>query len=255
MTAPNVGVLLPTRAVVLAPQPPRDLESILDMAEVAQAQGYGSLWVGDSLLARPRPEALVTLAAHAARTRRIGIGTAILIGSLRHPVHAAHQLATIDLISRGRLTVGVGFSSGTGPWTAEHDAVGVDVRTRRARAIEGIELMRALWAPGGCSHHGRFFAIDDVELAPKPHRPGGPPVWIHGMRGVKTLERVARHGDGWINNLPAASEFAVGWRFVRERAAGLGRDAGGLTACHYSTVRIERDGAAARREGRRFMQA
>ncbi len=254
MTAPNVGVLLPTRAVLMQPRPPRDLESILTKAEVAEAAGYGSVWVGDSLLASPRPEALVTLAALAARTRRIGIGTAILIGSLRHPVHAAHQLATIDLISQGRLTVGVGFSSGTGPWKAEHDVVGVDVRTRRSRAIEGIEVMRALWAPGKASHRGRFFDIDDVELAPKPRRSGGPPVWIHGMRGMKTLERVARHGDGWINNLPTASEFAAGWRAVREGAAQLGRDPSLLTACHYSTVRVERDGAAARREGRRFMQ-
>ena len=102
MTAPNVGILLPTRALLMQPEAPRDLEPILSMAKAMEDAGYDGAWVGDSLLASPRPEAIVTLAALAARTRQITVGTSILISSLRHPVPLAHQLATIDLLSGGR---------------------------------------------------------------------------------------------------------------------------------------------------------
>ena len=96
------------------------MESVLALAESVEEAGYDSVWVGDSLLASPRPEAITTLAAIAARTRKLRLGSGILISSLRHPVHLAHQLATVDLISGGRLTVGIGYSSGTGLWKLEH---------------------------------------------------------------------------------------------------------------------------------------
>ena len=243
----SIGILLPTRALLLQENRPSDLESILSLGELLEEQGYGGLWVGDSLLASPRPEAIVTLAALAARTHRIRIGSGILIGSLRHPVNLAHQLAT--------LTVGIGYSSGTGLWKAEHEAVGVQAETRHARVREGIEVMRALWSQSAATHHGRFFDLDQVSLEPKPVQEGGPPVWLHGMRGEKTLRRVAEYGDGWINNLPTADAFSEGWDKVQSHVADLGRDPGGFTACHYSTIRVGEDGARAAQEGRAFMSA
>jgi probable F420-dependent oxidoreductase len=255
MKTPKVGVLLPTRAVLMQPEAPQDLDAILNMAQSIEEAGYDDVWVGDSLLASPRPEVLVTLAALAGRTRRIGIGSAILISSLRHPVHLAHQLATIDLVSRGRLTVGVGFSSGSDLWKLEHDVVGVDVRTRRSRSIEGIEVMRKLWGEGPTTHRGHFFDIGDVNLEPKPVQPGGPPIWIHGMRGEKTLRRVAERADGWINNISTATEFSENWGTVQRNAEEVGRDPTSFTACHYSTIRVESDGASAREQGREFMRA
>ena len=119
MVPPEVGILLPTRALLLQKDAPRDLESILTLGETLEDAGYGGLWVGDSLLASPRPEVVVTLSALAARTHRIRLGSGILISSLRHPVSLAHQLATVDLVSGGRLTVGIGYSSGTGIWKIE----------------------------------------------------------------------------------------------------------------------------------------
>ncbi len=255
MKMPNIGVLLPTRALLLQPEAPQDLDAILSMGTSIEDAGYDGIWVGDSLLASPRPEVLVTLAALAGRTHRIRIGSAILISSLRHPIHLAHQLATIDLISAGRLTIGVGFSSDTDLWKLEHDLVGVDVRTRRTRSIEGIEVMRMLWGEGPATHHGRFFDFSDVNLEPKPVQPGGPPIWIHGMRGEKTLRRVAEHADGWINNLPTANEFRENWDTVRRCAHEATRASASLTACHYSTIRVESDGKYARDQGRKFMQA
>ena len=252
---PNVGLLLPTRALLLQANAPQDMDSILDMGGAIEDAGYDGLWVGDSLLASPRPEVLVTLSALAARTRRINIGSAILISSLRHPIHLAHQLATIDLVSAGRLIVGVGFSSGTDLWKLEHEVVGVDARSRRARSIEGIEVMRKLWSGEPTTHHGDFFDFSELTLEPKPVQPSGPRVWIHGMRGEKTLRRVGEHADGWINNLPTPEEFRSNWSAVRSFAGAVNRDTSNLTACHYSTIRLESDGHYAKQEGRRFMQA
>nr|CAP48441.1 putative integron gene cassette protein [uncultured bacterium] len=122
----------------------------------------------------------------------------------------AHQLATLDLVSGGRLTVGIGYSSGTGIWKVEHEVVGVHAETRHARAREGIQVMRALWSKSPATHHGRFFEFDEVSLEPKPVQNGGPPIWVHGMRGEKTLRRVAEYGDGWINNLPTVDGLLRG---------------------------------------------
>ena len=143
--SPDVGVLLQTRALLLKREPPRNMDSILAAAESLEACGYGSVWVGDSLLASPRPETVTTLAAIGARTRSIRIGSTILIGSLRHPASLAHQLATVDVISGGRLTVDVGYSSGPGLWKHEHELVEVETSSRHRRTREGIEVMRKRW--------------------------------------------------------------------------------------------------------------
>jgi alkanesulfonate monooxygenase SsuD/methylene tetrahydromethanopterin reductase-like flavin-dependent oxidoreductase (luciferase family) len=166
----------------------------------------------------------------------------------------AHQLATLDLISGGRLTVGIGYSSGTGIWKVEQEAVGVQAETRHARAREGIEVMRALWSKSPTTHHGQFFDFNEISLEPKPIQDGGPPIWVHGMRGEKTLRRVAQYGDGWINNLPTVDEFSESWDKVQSSAVDFDRDLKEFGACHYSTIRIEPDDRIAAAKGRAFMK-
>lgn len=252
---PRVGILLPTRALLLRGESPTDLEPILTLGEMLEQAGYDGVWAGDSLLASPRPEVIVTLAALAARTQEIRLGSGILISSLRHPVTLAHQLATLDLISAGRLTVGIGYSSGTGIWKTEHEVVGVRAESRHARAREGIEVMRALWSDSQATYHGRFYDMDEISLYPKPVQNGGPPIWLHGMRGEKTLRRVAEYGDGWINNLPTAEEFSESWAVVRSHLTEIDRRSNAFGVCHYSTIRLDADGRRAAREGRAFMSA
>src|SRR5919198_3815828 len=104
------GLLLPTREVVMTPGRP-DLTKIIDLAEQAEASGFDSLWVGDSILARPRLEALTTLAAVAARTTRVKLGTAVLLPALRHPVVLANEAANLDILSNGRIILGVGVAT------------------------------------------------------------------------------------------------------------------------------------------------
>lgn len=102
------GFLLPTREIVMTQTIPR-FSQIIDLAEYAEELGFESVWVGDSILARPRFEPLTTLAAVAARTKRVELGTAVLLPALRHPVILANEIANVDLISNGRLILGVGM--------------------------------------------------------------------------------------------------------------------------------------------------
>ncbi|HJU16392.1 MAG TPA: LLM class flavin-dependent oxidoreductase, partial [Stellaceae bacterium] len=105
----RIGYLLPTREQIMAGRPAA--APLLSLAERAEALGYDSVWVGDSVLARPRHDPLTLLAAAAARTQRVELGTAVLLPALRNPVLLAHQVATIDQISAGRFVLGVGIAS------------------------------------------------------------------------------------------------------------------------------------------------
>ena len=102
---PKIGYLLPTREQIMEGR--HDAASLLALAERAEALGYDSVWVGDSVLARPRHDPLTLLAAVAARVPRVMLGTAVLLPALRNPVLLAHQVATLDQVSEGRFILGV----------------------------------------------------------------------------------------------------------------------------------------------------
>src|ERR1700726_5095872 len=106
---PQIGYLLPTRERLMEGRP--ETAPLLELATRAERLGFDSVWVGDSLLARPRHDPLTLLAAVAARTRRVEMGTAVLLPALRNPVVLAQQVATLDRISEGRYILGVGIAS------------------------------------------------------------------------------------------------------------------------------------------------
>jgi len=138
---------------------------------------------------------LEVLAFVAARTERILLGTAILQLPLHHPVMLAKRLATIDVLSKGRmrlLTVGLGALAG------ESAALSVDHATRGRRADEAIDILRLLWAGGenGVSFEGEFFSFSHAHSHPKPLRPGGVPIHVGG-HSPASVRRAARRGDGW----------------------------------------------------------
>src|SRR6266550_6681696 len=114
----NFGVLLPTREAVMSGR--SDPSTLIQLAERAEALGFSSVWVGDSLTARPRIDALTTLAAVGARTRRVRLGTAIFLAALRHPVLLAYQLASLDWVCGGRIDFGVGYGRPKEP-AQEHE--------------------------------------------------------------------------------------------------------------------------------------
>src|ERR1700731_5420028 len=137
--SPRIGYLLPTREQVMEGRP--ETAPMLALAERAEGLGYDSIWVGDSILARPRHEPLTLLAAVAARTKKAELGTAVLLPALRNPVVLAQQIATLDQISEGRYILGVGIASDVPNIRAEFVAAGVPFEKRVGRMMDGLRLV------------------------------------------------------------------------------------------------------------------
>jgi probable F420-dependent oxidoreductase len=234
---PKLGYLLPTRERIMEGRP--DAASLLKLAERAESLGYDSVWVGDSLLARPRHDPLTLLAAVAARTRRVELGTAVLLPALRNPVLLAHQVATVDQISQGRLILGVGIATDVANIRAEFAASGVPFEKRVGRMVEGLALARALWSGKPVDWSGRW-AVQQGVLAPMPHRPGGPPIWIGGSV-APARERAGRLYDGWFPNAPTAEEWPAQWAEVQAAARAAGRDPNAITGAMYLTLALDDD--------------
>jgi probable F420-dependent oxidoreductase len=237
----HIGYLLPTRETIMEGRP--EAEPLLGLAERAEKLGYDSVWVGDSLLARPRHEPITLLAGVAGRTRRVKLGTAVLLPALRNPVVLAHQVATIDQISEGRVILGVGFASDVPNIRAEFAAAGVPFDKRVGRMMEGLRLCRALWTGQPVDWEGRWTVSQGV-IAPTPHRPGGPPLWIGGNKPA-SLERAGKHFDGWFPLSPAPAAFAEGYGEVRRVAQAAGRDPDAVAGAMYVTVALDDDAGAA----------
>ena len=239
---PRLGYLLPTRERVMEGRD--ETGSLLALAEKAEGLGFDSLWVGDSLLARPRHDPLTLLAAVAARTRRAELGTAVLLPALRNPVVLAQQVATLDRIAEGRIILGVGIATDVPNIRAEFTAAGVPFDRRVGRMVEGLALCRALWTgqpvtwprPGS---EGRWTMTDAV-LGPTPHRPGGPPIWIAGAVPVSRA-RAGRLFDGWFPNSALPEDYPAQFAEVTAAARDAGRDPAAITPAAYLTLSIDDD--------------
>jgi alkanesulfonate monooxygenase SsuD/methylene tetrahydromethanopterin reductase-like flavin-dependent oxidoreductase (luciferase family) len=241
---PQLGYLLPTRERVMEGHD--ETGPLLALAERAESLGFDSVWVGDSLLARPRHDPLTLLAAVAARTRKVTLGTAVLLPALRNPVLLAQQVATLDRIAEGRLILGVGIATDVPNIRAEFEAAGVPFDKRVGRMVEGLALARALWTGRAVDWDGRWKIRAGV-LGPTPHRTGGPPIWVGGSVGAARV-RTGRLYDGWFPNGPTAAEYAAQWPEVLDAARAAGRDPAALTGAMYLTLSIDenRDRADAR---------
>jgi len=239
--AAKFGYLLPTREQIMEGRP--EAAPLLALAERAEALGFDSIWVGDSLLARPRHDPLTLLAGVAGRVKRVELGTAVLLPALRNPVLLAHQMATLDQISEGRLILGVGFASDRPNIRAEFTAAGVPFDKRVGRMMEGLRLCRALWTGEPVDWDGRWQVTQGV-LAPTPHRPGGPPLWIGGNLPA-SLERAGKYFDGWFPNAPDAETYARQLAEIRSICRTAGRDAAGFTGAMYLTLAVDENAARA----------
>jgi probable F420-dependent oxidoreductase len=172
--------------------------------------------------ATPWPDSIVLASAIAASTTRIRIALAAVIAPLRHPLLLAHQLATLDLLSQGRLIV-----QPTVSWHEdEYRALGVPFHRRGAILDEQLEAMHRAWRDTPAAFHGEHFAFDDVYLEPKAFRPDGPRMWFGGMRlHGPVLRRLVRYGHGFHPfGTPTPEELAE----LRAAMAAAGRDAADL---------------------------
>ena len=211
-----------------------------------------SVWVGDSLVAKPRMEPLAVLGALAARTSRVRLGTAVLLPALRHPVLLAQTLATVDLISGGRLVIGAGVGGAfNDDQKREWEAAGVPAKGRGRRFEEIIEIVQGLGTGSPFDFHGRDFDLDSTLMRPVPSRPGGIPFLLashYRAQSQAQINRAARLGAGIISISDTPDEFSQVIQRVEEKAAKLGRDPGSLEKAFYLTVNMDPDVAKAESE-------
>ena len=244
------GILLPTRESVMSGRP--ETAPMLTMAERAERAGFDSVWIGDSLIARPRHEPLTLLAAVAARTKRVRVGTAVLLPALWNPVVLAHVVGTLDRVAEGRVILGMGIATDTPPIRKEFAAAGVPFERRVGRFLETIEICRALWSRDHVSFSGKHFTLDDVTMEPKPHRPGGPPIWIGGS-GPTALREAARF-DAWFPTGPSVEFFAEKFPGVQAAARTAGRKPGDVLGTAYITLALDPNRAAAEQRMDAFLE-
>jgi probable F420-dependent oxidoreductase len=176
-------------------------EAIIAAAKKAEEVGFDAIFVNDHIVvgddARSAPwtnvyDPFVAMSFIAAQTTRIGVGVSVLIMPYRNPVATAKALATLDRMSNGRLTIGVGVG-----WNeAEFAALGVPFSERGARTNEYLRLWHACWAPGKVSFAGKFAAFADMQVNPKPLQRPHPPIWIGGTSDA-ALRRAARFAAVW----------------------------------------------------------
>lgn len=244
------GILLPTREVIMSGR--SNPAIIHELADRAEALGFHSVWVGDSITAKPRLEALTTLAAVGARTRRIRLGTAVFLAALRHPILLAHLVASLDWLTGGRVDLGIGYSRLKDPAQEQEFAMlGLSASKRIKMSEEIVQVMRRLWRENDVSHAGAFTSFEHVTLEPKPVQTGGVPIWLASNNVEPGLRRVGRMGDGWLNNLTSPEIYRECLEKVRAYAVDAGRDPYAIEPALYFTLAA--GGRDAVLEGQRFL--
>ena len=194
-------------------------EAFLRYVDAAEELGWDSVWFSDRIVGPAwRMDPIAGMAIVTGRTETLKFGTGVLLMSMRSPVTAARELATIDLLSNGRLVLGVGVGQES---LAEYEAMGVRKRDRGRRLDEAIVLMRRLWTEERVTYESEFLRLTDATIGVRPKQ-ANVPIWI-GSRSEAGLRRTGRLGDGWLPTQMTPEEVASGIARIQEYAAEAGR--------------------------------
>jgi probable F420-dependent oxidoreductase len=249
------GCVFPNRGPMATPA------NLARFAEKAEALGYDTVWFSDHIVvptevksfypydpsgqmpfnpSEPYWEPLTVMSYVAGRTSRIRLGTSVLILPYRNPVVTAKMLATLDVLSNGRVTLG----AGVGWMEEEFKAIGLDTYPRRgAYADECIRIFRELWTRDNPAFEGEFHQFSNVRCEPRPVQPGGIPIWIGGHT-PQAIRRAARLGDGWqplVQRPPAdlpPAEMKEKIAQLRAIARTAGRDPQRITMAMGSSLQF-----------------
>jgi alkanesulfonate monooxygenase SsuD/methylene tetrahydromethanopterin reductase-like flavin-dependent oxidoreductase (luciferase family) len=261
----SFGLTLSNRALVTRGTQPKEL---IDMAVEAENTGaIDAVWVGDSILSKPRLECIPLLGAIAAHTARVKLGVACMATiAQRNPVLLALQWASLDVLSGGRtwLAACMGYPASQHPMAAkELEVMGVESKERPGRLEEMIQALRALWSDEHASFRGKYYSFDDVNLLPKPAQQPCP-IYIAGTprpsqigeRGVeRSLRRIACYADGWMTNQIELAMFRDYSGRLREMLVEEGRDPNKFKTVLYYGISVNNDRDKALREAKTFLDA
>ena len=255
----KIGLTLPNRGVMFGVTTPEDM---LRMAEIAdESTAFSSVWVGDSLLGKPRMESIALLAGVAARTKRVRLGPACMASfPLRDPILFAYQWASLDLLAEGRtvLVACTGIVPQEGG-RIEAELYGLQPRDRVKRLIEWIRLVKQLWTEDDVSFVGEHYRCEGITIEPKPAAKPRPPIWIaNNVRGdweltKRTLRRAINHADGWETSISDPDDVRRRLAYLREYASNQGREWESFETHLYHNININEDGRTALTESKRFL--
>lgn len=215
------------------PAPEIDADFVPRLARETEEIGADSFWVIDRI-AYDNLEPLCVLAAAAAVTRRIRLGTSVLLLATRHPALAAKAAATLDFLSAGRLTLGIGFGSRPDDFAA----TATPFHDRGSRAAEAVQVVRQLWSGERVTHLGRFFKLEEVAVGPRPVQKPGPPIWMGGSV-EPVLKRVATLADGYVCGSSAIDALPSIWERICALAERAGRDPGKIEKAALTFMAID----------------
>ncbi len=252
------GISLPNRGALFGLT---SVDELIETAIVAEQSGvFESVWFGDSLIHKPRLEAITMLAAVAAHTKTVRLGTICMASfPVRHPVLLAIQWASLDQISKGRTLLGVCIG---GAHEGELRAFGVKREERIGRMKEGIELLRKIWRDQEVMHRGKYYTLEGYNIVPKPvQKP--PPIWIavspeREQVGDKVVDQAMRRvgvlADGYITMGVTGNELGKRLRVIEQTASEVGKDLSSFEVAIHGMVDINDDKSAAYVEARDYFR-
>jgi probable F420-dependent oxidoreductase len=214
-----------------------DMMPLTEFAKLSEEMGFDGISLGDHAVGSdPSNEPLTVMTWAAAVTERIIVSSSVLVLPLSSPQRLAKQVANLDVLSNGRVILGVGVG---GENSKEFEAFGVPVNERKARTDEYIEIMKGLWTQPKFTYNGKYLQCEDITLDPKPVQKPHPPLWIGGrMGGVETapdgrrrfksktgaIKRAAKYGDGWLPNHMSPEQYKESVQLFGQFCTEFGRD-------------------------------
>jgi alkanesulfonate monooxygenase SsuD/methylene tetrahydromethanopterin reductase-like flavin-dependent oxidoreductase (luciferase family) len=239
------GISLPNRGALFGLT---DVDELIQTAVMAEQSGvFESVWFGDSLIHKPRLEAITMLAAVATHTKKVRVGTICMASfPVRHPVLLAIQWASLDQISQGRSLLGVCIGGGH---EGELRAFGIKKAERVGRMKEGIELLRKIWGDGEFTHRGKYYTLENYNILPKPVQQPLP-IWIavspeRDQVGDKVVDQAMRRvgllADGYITMGVTAEELGKRLRVIEQTASEIGKDLSNFEVAIHGMVNISDD--------------
>ena len=205
------------------------------VVRLAEEGGFSAIAVGDHLaFALPILDPFVQLAQVVALSDTLRVHTSVFLLPLRHPVPVAKQAATLDRVSGGRFTFGLGVG---GEFPGEFAAAGVPHNQRGARLNEGIEVLRKLWTGEPVAHEGKHFSFPETQMLPKPARAGGPPLWVGG-RTEAAFKRAGTLCDGYVSYVVTPEQYGAALESISAHYETSGRSLPEYGTSHLLFMRL-----------------
>jgi alkanesulfonate monooxygenase SsuD/methylene tetrahydromethanopterin reductase-like flavin-dependent oxidoreductase (luciferase family) len=257
----QLGLTLPNRGVITGAT---TVEELLALAQKADEAGWDSVWVGDSIFAKPRLDSLVLLGAVAARTKHVKLGPACFASTpLRDALLLAYQWISLDFLSNGRsifVSCQGSPGGGGGKFAEEFAALHIDPKSRMRRQEEAIEILRLTSSQEDVSYQGEYNQFNNITVLPRPVQQPIP-IWVTAnpdpqkpKLAERALRRVAKYGDGWMTtgNTPESLEQNIEKirQYAREEGRELGPD---FQVALYYNINVNEDYEAAFQESKRFL--